>query len=92
MLTDVQTPFLGTPLVPLKTHVCYLDHRDLVFAFPDLSSACEEQPLLFVCNFSNKQFSNYAMGVPVGGTWKALVANKCVYISLYLCIYIYIYV
>jgi 1,4-alpha-glucan branching enzyme len=33
----------------------------------------KEQPLLFVCNFSNKQFSNYAMGVPVGGTWKVML-------------------
>lgn len=33
----------------------------------------EEQPVLVVCNFSPRDYVNYALGVPFGGAWQVLL-------------------
>ena len=56
MLTDVRTPFLGTPLVPLlvvkaKTHVRYAAHLVSALRRPSLT-ACDDTWLLAECHIS----------------------------------------
>lgn len=36
----------------------------------------DERPVLVTCNFSAKEYSNYALGVPFRGTWKVLLNSN----------------